>query len=118
MSNYRVTLLRRKDDFLKQLNGINDYLWTYDQKKVTVAADYDKRIADIEKDKNKSIDFLQDEREDRIKLRKELIKRIDNLNRDLEYYRISKDELFQDRWHLDQQLGLPVNTRPQEFKDY
>ncbi len=118
MSNYRITLLRRKDDFLKQLNSINDFLWTYDQKKVFAAADFDKRIAEIEKEKSKTIDSLQDDREDKIKIRKELIKRIDNLNRDLEYYRISKDELFEDRWHLDKNLGLPVKPRPQEFKDY
>ena len=117
MSNYRVTLLRRKDDFLNQLNGINNFLWTYDQKKVLVSSDFDKRLAEIEKEKNKAVDFLQDEREDKIKLRKELIKRIDNLNRDLEYYRISKDELFEDRWHLDLNLGLPVKPRPQDLKN-
>jgi hypothetical protein len=118
MSNYRVTILRRKDDFLQQLNGINNFLWTYDQKKVLVAADYDKKIAEMDKEKSKAVDFLQDEREDKIKLRKELIKRIDNLNRDLEYYRISKDELFDDRWHLDLNMGLPVKERPQAHKDY
>ena len=117
MSDYRVTILRRKDDFLQQLNGINNFLWTYDQKKVLVAADFDKKIAELDKEKSKAIDFLQDEREDKIKIRKELIKRIDNLNRDLEYYRISKDELFEDRWHLDLNLGLPVNSRPQAHKD-
>ena len=118
MSNYRVTILRRKDDFLQQLNGINNFLWTYDQKKVFVAADYDKKIAEMDKEKSKAVDFLQDEREDKIKLRKELIKRIDNLNRDLEYYRISKDELFDDRWHLDLNMGLPVKERPQAHKNY
>lgn len=117
MANYRVTLLRRKDDFLQQLNGINNFLWTYDQKKVLVAAEFDKKMAELEKEKNKAIDFLQDEREDKIKIRKELSKRIDNLNRDLEYYRISKDELFEDRWHLDLNLGLPVKPRPQEIKN-
>jgi hypothetical protein len=83
-----------------------------------VAADYDKKIAELDKEKSKAVDFLQDEREDKIKLRKELIKRIDNLNRDLEYYRISKDELFDDRWHLDLNMGLPVKERPQAHKDY
>ncbi len=116
MSDYRVTILRRKDDFLQQLNGINNFLWTYDQKKVLLAADFDKKIAELDNEKSKAIDFLQDEREDKIKIRKELIKRIDNLNRDLEYYRISKDELFEDRWHLDLNLGLPVNSRPQAHK--
>jgi hypothetical protein len=117
MSHYRLSLLRRKEDFLKQLNEINDFLWTYDQKKVLTAADYDKKISEIEKEKSKAIDYLQNEREDKVKLRKELAKRIQNLNNDLEYYRISNDEFQEDRWHLDLDMGLPVKSRPQKVKE-
>ena len=37
MGHYRVILLRRKNDFLKQLNSINGFLHNYNQKKLIIA---------------------------------------------------------------------------------
>jgi hypothetical protein len=34
------------------------------------------------------------------------------MDEDLEFYRIDKDEPKIDRWHLDHDLGKPVNHRP------
>ena len=117
MGRYRVILLRRKNDFLKQLNGINHFLWGYNQKKVQVAANYDKKIMELERKKQTAIEGLLDERGDQILLQRELIKRIENVDKDLEFYRIGKSELFDDRWHMDLELGLPVKPRPQLEKE-
>lgn len=117
MGRYRVVLLRRKTDFLKQLNGINSFLWGYNQKKVHLATDYDKKIMELENQKQKALEGYLSEREDQILLQRELIKRIENVDKDLEFYRIGKTELYDDRWHMDLELGLPVKPRPQLEKD-
>jgi len=113
MGRYRVMLLRRKNDFLKQLNGINHFLWSYNQKKVQVAAEFDQKIMDLERKKQVALEGLLSEREDQILLQRELIKRIGSADKDLEFFRIGKSELFDDRWHMDLELGLPVKPRPQ-----
>lgn len=117
MGRYRVVLLRRKNDFLKQLNGINHFLWGYNQKKVHLAAEYDKKVMELERKKQTALEGLLDERGDQILLQRELIRRIENVDKDLEFYRIGKSELFDDRWHMDLELGLPVKPRPQLEKE-
>jgi hypothetical protein len=116
MARHRVVLLKRKRDFLKELNQINNFLHSYNQKKIVIAAKYDQRIIEIEKEKESSLEKLISKREDRLKIQRELIKRIKDITEDLEHYRISEYELFEDRWHMDLQLGLPVKSKPQELK--
>jgi hypothetical protein len=115
-SLYRVVLLRRKRDFFKQLNDINHFVWTYDQQKVLVASEYDQKIIELNKKKQEALDSLITKKEDQLRLQRELMRRLDTLDSDLEHYRIGNEELHVDRWHLDHDAGHPVDYRPQELK--
>lgn len=115
-SIYRGILLKRKKSFFRQLNNVNHFVWSYNQQKVKVAADYDREIARIRKKKQRALEELQLNKKDQIVLQKELIHRLDGVDEDLDFYRIEKDELMIDRWHLDQDLGVPVGKRPAKVK--
>lgn len=115
-SVYRASLLSKKKDFMGQLNGINGDVWNFEEQKIQVAADYDRRIAEIEKEKIKALDELLTRRNDQVKLQRELAYRLDNIDKELDFYRVEKEELLIDRWHLDQDLGYPVYKRPEEIR--
>lgn len=117
-SAYRNILLQRRKDLFEQLNNVNHFIWTFDQQRVLLSADYDKKILELQKQKQREVDNLISKKKDNLKLQRELIKRVDQLDRDLELYRVEKNELYVDRWHMDQDLGLPVQKRPQELKPY
>lgn len=114
---YRASLLKRKKDFFQQLNQVNHDVFNYEEIKLQVAAEFDKRIAEIEKEKNKAIDLLVVKRSENLKLQKELSYRLDTIDQELDFYRIDKNEPMIDRWHLDQDLGLPVQERPQALRE-
>ncbi len=111
-SIYRHVLLKRKKDYYGQFNRVNHFLWSYEQKRIQLAEQYDKKIAELEKLKADALEHLRSKKEDSIKLQKELSYRLDGLDRDLDIYQIKKDDLIIDRWHLDHDLGLPVQKRP------
>jgi len=113
---YRVILLRKKEEYWNQLNKMNQFIWTYDQKKIKVSSRYDKRIVNLESKKRKELDILLGKKRDQILLQKEIVKKIETLDNDLNFYRIDRYEPELDRWHLDQDLGLPVGRRPQRKK--
>lgn len=115
-SKYRKSLLIEKEDFLRQLNKINHFLWSYEEEKAKVASSFDQRIVALEKEKKKALDHLTSLRKDSMNLQKELIKRLDELDFDLRHYRVERQELFHDRWHLDHDLNNPVGRRPQAIK--
>lgn len=115
-SVYRASLLDKKKDFMVQLNGINSDIWNFEEQKIQVAADFDRRIAEIEKEKIKALDELLTRRNDQIKLQRELAFRLDNIDKELGFYRVEKDELLIDRWHMDKDLGYPVYDRPEEVR--
>lgn len=115
-SVYRASLLYKKKDFMSQLNGINGDIWNFEEQKIQVASDYDRRIAEIEKEKIKALDELLTRRNDQIKLQRELAYRLDNIDKELDFYRVEKEELLIDRWHLDKDLGYPVYDRPEEIR--
>jgi hypothetical protein len=112
-SKYRVLLVARRRDFFEQLNRINHFIWSFDQERVKVAADYDKRILELQEARERAMAGLNKTKQDNIRLQRELMTKLDELDRDLDYHRISKDELHVDRWHLDHDAGLPVDDRPQ-----
>lgn len=109
---FRLVLLNRKKDFYKQLNGINHFLWSFDQQKLLTAGEYDQKIIQVQKQKEKAMEDLVARKHDSLKLQKELAYQLDQLDRDLEHYRIDKTEPDFDRWHLDHDLGVPVDRRP------
>ena len=84
----RERLLSRREDFLEQLNGINRFLWSYDQQRVVVAGEYDARIMDLEREKRRALDGLVSRKRDSIRLQGELGRRFDLLDRDLDFHRI------------------------------
>ncbi len=115
-AQYRETLVLRKEEFLKQLNGINHFLWTFDQQKVKVAADYDARILEVQKAKQQALDDLVQQKQEQMILQNELMKRLTELDESLKFYRVERRELLTDRWNLDHDMALPVGQRPQEPK--
>jgi hypothetical protein len=115
-SLYRMVLLKRREDYFKQMNGINHFIWSFDQQKVLLASEFDKKILELQKQKQKAIDELLGKKKYNAHLQKELAYRLDVLERDLDFYRINKSDSEGNRWQLDHDLGKPVDTRPQEIK--
>ncbi len=115
-SKYREQLILRKEDFLKQLNDINHFLWTFDQQKVKTAADYDERINQMQREKRRALDDMINLKQERLVLQNELMKKLNELDESLLFYRVERQELMTDRWQLDHDTGLPVGQRPQNLK--
>jgi hypothetical protein len=114
-SKFREMLLLKKDDFLKQLNGINNELHNFDEKYVMVAAEFDRQMTAIQKEKRLALDKLVQERKQKVKLQASLMGELNNLDQNLKYYRVERQELLMDRWSMDQDTGAPVGNRPQKL---
>jgi hypothetical protein len=115
-SKYREQLVVRKEDFLKQLNGINHFLWTFDQEKVKTAAKYDEEINRMQREKRKALDDLITLKQERLVLQNELMRKLTELDESLLFYRVERQELMTDRWQSDHDQGLPFGQRPQDLK--
>lgn len=115
-SLYRVVLLNRRADFFSQLNDTNHFIWSYDQERVKTAAEYDKKIIELQKAKQRALELLVVRKSDSIKIQKELTYRVDQLDKDLDFYMIEKSDADDDRWNKDHDLGKPVGKRPPEIK--
>jgi hypothetical protein len=115
-SNYRVLLLKRREDFFRQLNQVNHFVWSYEQEKIKLAADYDKQVIELQKKKQKSLENLVEKKKDSQVLQRELAQRLDLMDSDLEFYRIGKNELFVDRWNMDKDSSAPVQSFPEQYK--
>jgi hypothetical protein len=116
-SVYRASLIKKKRDYLVQLNSINQNIFGLEEKKIQMAAIYDQKIAEIEALKVKALDRMLAENTDHIRLQRELAFRLDGLDKELGFYRIDKEEPLFDRWHLDQDLGYPTHKRPVPQKE-
>ena len=116
-TKYREQLVVRKEDFLKQLNDINNFLWTFDQQKVKVAADYDAKINELQREKRKALDDLITLKQERLILQNELMGKLNELDGSLLFYRVERQELMTDRWNLDHDQSLPFGQRPQAMKE-
>jgi hypothetical protein len=115
-TKYREQLVVRKEDFLKELNDINHFLWTFDQEKVKTAANYDEQINKLQRDKRKALDDLISLKQERLVLQNEYMRKLNELDESLMYYRVERQELMTDRWQLDHDLGHPVGQRPQDIR--
>ncbi len=115
-TKFREQLILRKEDFLKQLNGINNFIWTFDQQKVKTAAGYDEQINRLQREKRKALDELITLKQERLILQNELMKKLNELDETLKFYRVERQEYLTDRWNMDHDLGLPVGQRPQEIR--
>ncbi len=115
-TKYREQLIVRKEDFLKQLNDINHFLWTFDQQKVKTAANYDEEINRLMREKRKALDDMISLKQERLNLQNELMQRLNELDESLKYYRVERQELMTDRWNSDHDAGLPMGQRPQPIQ--
>ncbi len=115
-SIYRVILLKRREDYISQLRGLNNFIWAYNEKRSQLAAEYDKKILELQKEKAKALSFLSLKKKNSITLQDELSFKLDQLERELDFYRVEKRELYTDRWFLDHDTGLPMQRRPQKMK--
>lgn len=115
-SEYRKLLLLRKEGFLGQLNEINNFLWTYDQQKLQTAADYDKQINELKRQKQLALDNMIQRKQESLLLQTELVQKLDSLDESLDHYKIERQEYLLDRWVMDNDTGLPYGRRPQEMK--
>lgn len=112
-SKHREQLIVRKEDFLKQMNEINHFLWTFDQQKVQVAIKYDEEINRLQREKRKALDDMISLKQEKLILQNELASRLTDLDGSLKFYRVERQDLMTDRWNLDHDAGLPVGQRPQ-----
>lgn len=115
-SLYRMVLLKRREDYFKQMNEINHFIWSYDQQKILLASEFDKKIVELQKQKQKAIDELLNKKKYNVHLQKELAYRLDLLDKDIDFYRISPTD-GDNLWRRDQNLGKSVGTRPQPIKE-
>jgi hypothetical protein len=115
-SKYREMLLVRKDDFLNQLNGLNNFLWAFDQERVKTAISYDEQINDLEKKKRKAIDNLILKKKESLVLQNELMRKLNSIDESLKYYKVERQEFITDRWNMDHDKSLPFSQRPQKLK--
>jgi hypothetical protein len=113
---FRIILIKKRMEYWGQLKKLNQFIWTYDQKKIYLSSSYDKKIVELETQKRRELDVLLGKKSDQVLLQKEIIKKIDQVNSDLGHYKIEHYEPELDRWHLDHDLGLPVGRRPQGMK--
>jgi len=110
-NQYRNILVKKRKSFFRQLNQINNFLWTYDQEKVKLAAEYDKQILALEQEKMKALDNLSTRKADSIRLQEVLTKKIDQMDSDLKFYKIENLEALKEGWKRDYELGVPVKKK-------
>ena len=115
-SRYRQILIEQNQDFLRQLNRLNNELWSFDQHRLKIIANYEEEILKLEKKRERELRVFNREQGEKMSLKRELLTRLDKLKLDMDFYRVSKQEILKDRWSLDQDFSLPVGNRPQPLK--
>lgn len=114
-SIHRKQLLQRKTSYLSELNDINHFVWSYDQQKVLLVGEYDQKILELEKAKRKALEQLALRKKESFVLQKELAFQLDKIDHDLQYYRVHQYNMTPDKWSFDQDLGKPVEKKPDKF---
>ena len=115
-SQFRKILILKKEGFLKQLNQVNNFLWNYEQKKMQLAAEYDKKINEVKEQKRLALDNLLQNKQEQILLQTELRKRLDQLDTSMKYYQVERQEYLLDRWDMDKDTRIEMGQRPLELK--
>ncbi|MBF0314899.1 MAG: hypothetical protein HQK50_11765 [Oligoflexia bacterium] len=113
-SQYRYILLKQHKDLLSQLSSVNNDIAFYQQNRVQLVAEYDKRMAELQRQKSEALDRLLWQKGENVKLQHALMRRLDMLDENIKFYRIEREEYITDRWHLDHDTGLPMGKRPQD----
>ena len=94
-------LLKRREQFLKQLNDINHFIWTYQQQKIKTSAKYKEEMVKIQKEEQRAMNVLEEKKKDGLLLQKEINQRIDKLDENLLFYRIEKAQKIKESWKQD-----------------
>ena len=108
----RVRLLGRREDFYNQLNGINHFLWSYDQQKILAGAAYERQIVDLQRRRNRAVNSLISKKNDYIRLQREMAKRLDAMDRELAFYALDGPPQRKEAWEYDHESELPVLKGP------
>jgi hypothetical protein len=115
-SYYRLVLIQKRKDFMNQLNDKNHFLWSFTEHQVQKAAEFDRRINKLKREKQRAMaEMLLRKKESSI-LQRELIKKLDEVDVDLDFFRVDRQELVADRWIKDRDVGKPTVFRPQSKK--
>ena len=109
---YREVLFKRKKDFLSQLDKVNQFLWGFKQVKVQTMAKFDEQLEEVKKDRQKELNFLNLKRKDYLHLQRELRFRLDELDKNIELYRVEKVKVMRDRYIKDHDEGKAFLNRP------
>ena len=109
---YREVLFKRKKDFLSQLDQVNQFLWGFKQVKVQTMAKFDERLEEVKQDRQKELNFLNLKRKDYLHLQRELRFRLDELDKNIELYRVEKVKLMRDKYIKDHDEGKFFINRP------
>ena len=88
---FRTQLLERREASYNQLNEINHFLWTYDQQKVTVSAEFDRSIQELQKEKEEAVSSLVSKKSNSLKIQKKLSRNLEIMDRELEFYTVDNE---------------------------
>ena len=89
-------------------------MWSFKEQKIKEeVAKFDQEIEAIKMKKFKAVSNLNIKRKDYLHLQRELKFRLDELDRDIEFYRIQNSRVLRDRWSKDLDLGIET-IRPHE----
>ena len=94
-------LIKRRAQFLKQLDEINHFIWTYQQQKIKTSAKYKEEMVKLQQDEQRALDILREKKKDGFLLQREFNQRIDKLDQNLHFYRIEKTEKIKESWKQD-----------------
>lgn len=113
----RQVYIKQKEDFLIQLNSINNFLYTFNEQITHAVSNYDKKLHQLQQERQQQIDQLLSDKENKIKIQKELVKKVEWIKNQLKYYQIERIEPVLDRWNQDLKTGFPVVPKEKGHPD-
>ena len=121
-SLFRTKLLQKREDFYRQLNDINHFIWSYDQQRILAVSSYDQKIMELQRQKRRALNSLVSKKDDYLKLQKKMSRELALIDQDLEFYKPEAPGEFSDSYNNDLTVPLirkptPPGTPPKERKD-
>jgi hypothetical protein len=93
---------------------VNHFLWSYNQEKINLSAEYDKKILEISKQKQVALDDLLNKKKEQVVVQSELKKELNTIDEKMVYYRIDRKEALTDRFQSDLLDEIPSYEAPPE----
>jgi hypothetical protein len=115
-SKMREILLLKKDQFLKQLNEVNNFLHFFELEKVKKTAEYDRKIEAMKTEKIQALKDLFKEKKEKARLQAQLKLDLTDIDQSLKFYRIDRTEILKDRFQLDHDLGHAMQRNRQRLR--